>query len=243
MPEKSNVIGILKMGSIGPAFRARHGDFVDWIKQKMPPDLAATAAVLDPAAGTLPDPVGADALIITGSDSMVTNPSPSDLAAFRWLEKILNDGTPVLGLCYGHQMIGHVLGGEIGPLPGGPEIGVADVVFAAGDDPLFAPCRKQQKVAVIHWQSILRLPTGAKVLGRGTHEPYQAVRFLPRVWGVQFHPEFDTKMLTEMADQHPGELREAGRDPARVAIETSQWREETDVISRFARLALGRDSA
>jgi hypothetical protein len=50
-------------------------------------------------------------------------------------------------------------------------------------------------------------------------------------------------MLTELANQHPGELKEAGLDPARVAAATTQWREATDVISRFARLATGRDSA
>lgn len=237
---KSGGIGILKMGSMEPAFRARHGDFVDWIKQLMPADLPEAVQVLDPAAGAFRDPAGLAGLIITGSDSMVTNPSSSDRTAFRWLEKVLGAGVPVLGLCYGHQMLGHVLGGEVGPLHGGPEIGVAEIEFEAGGDPLFAPCGARQRVAVIHWQSVLRLPAGAQVLARGTREPHQAVRFMPRVWGVQFHPEFSPEVWAEMAGECRVPLLEAGLDPGQVVAEALQWREQTGIIDRFAQLVSGR---
>ena len=226
------------MGSPSPEISGRHGDFVDWVRRKLPEDMAAAAQVLDPAAGVLPDPAGVDGLIITGSRSMVTDPSASERTAFRWLEKVLRTEIPVLGLCYGHQMLGHVFGGEVGPLPGGPEIGIAEIEFAAGGDPLFAPCGARQRVAVIHWQSLLRLPAGAQVLGGGTREPHHAVRFQPRVWGVHFHPEFSPEVLTDLAGEHPDVLRESGRDPDHVAVETSQWREETGVISRFAGLQI-----
>jgi GMP synthase (glutamine-hydrolysing) len=115
--------------------------------------------------------------------------------------------------------------------------GVIEVEFAAGEDPLFGPCGARQRVAVIHWQSVLRLPAGAQVLGSGVREPFHAVRFLPWVWGVQFHPEFSPEVLTDLVGEHPGALRELGRDPAQVAVETSRWREQTGLISRFARLA------
>jgi len=170
--------------------------------------------------------------------SQMTDPSSSERAAFRWLEKVLQTEMPVLGLCYGHQMLGRVFGGEVGPLPGGPEIGVAEIEFAAAGDPLFAPCGARQRVAVIHWQSLLCLPAGSQVMGGGAREPHHAVRFLPQVWGVQFHPEFSPEVLTDLAGEHPDALRESGRDPAQIAVETSQWREQTGVISRFARLQI-----
>jgi hypothetical protein len=65
-----------------------------------------------------------------------------------------------------------------------------------------------------------------------------AIIHLPQVWGVQFHPEFSPEVLTDLAGEHPDVLRESGRDPDHVAVETSQWREETGVISRFARLQI-----
>jgi GMP synthase-like glutamine amidotransferase len=65
-----------------------------------------------------------------------------------------------------------------------------------------------------------------------------AIIGLPQVWGVQFHPEFSPEVLTDLAGEHPDVLRESGRDPDQVAVETSRWREETGVISRFARLQI-----
>ncbi len=228
---------ILKMGFAEPELLAKYGDYVDMVRCKLPPDQQATAQVIDPLTGPLPDPKSIDRLIITGSSSMVTDPSPTDLQAFNWLEDVLAAGKPVLGLCYGHQMLGHVLGGKVGPLPGGPEIGVADVALNAADDPLFSACAPHQRVAVIHWQTILHLPPGAHVLGFGKRDPHQAVRFAKNVWGVQFHPEFSRAVMIDYVEACADEIDETGVDAKAIATEMSTWPEDqTHIITRFAQL-------
>lgn len=232
------MLGILKMGTTDPEIRKQFGDFENWILEALPAERRTGVSICDPAKGSLPDPASLGAVVITGSPSMVTHPSPGELVAFRWLERAMKAEVSVLGLCYGHQMIGHVLGGEIGPLPGGPEIGVVEVEFVAKDDPLFAPCGNRQEVAVLHWQSILRLPAGAQALGRSAREPHHAVRFAPRVWGVQFHPEFSPAVLTELTRRDADALSGQGESPKLTVSVASRWREQTDLIARFARLAL-----
>jgi GMP synthase (glutamine-hydrolysing) len=228
-------VSILKMGFAEPEIRPKHGDYVDMVRQKLPAEMQSAARVIEPAVA-LPEPKSVDALVITGSSSMVTDPSPDDLSAFRWLERIVAAGVPVLGICYGHQMLGHVLGGKVGPLPGGPEIGVADVKVDAEGDPLFSPVDRCQKVAVIHWQTVLELPRGARVLGRGTRDPHHIVRFGPKAWGVQFHPEFGPRLMTDYANACANDLRKHGEDPQKVATEAAQWPgDQTDVVARFAR--------
>jgi GMP synthase (glutamine-hydrolysing) len=134
-------------------------------------------------------------------------------------------------------MLGHVLGGQVGPLPGGPEIGVADVTFDADSDPLFEKCAPRQRVAVIHWQTILRLPAGARVLGRSEREPHQAVRFAHNVWGVQFHPEFSRAVMVDYVEACRDELVKLDQDRDAVAADTARWAEDqTGVIARFAEL-------
>jgi GMP synthase (glutamine-hydrolysing) len=231
-------VSILKMGFAEPELLAKYGDYVDMVRRKLPASDQATARVIDPAAGSaLPEPQSIDRLIITGSSSMVTDPSPTDLTAFRWLERVLAAERPVLGLCYGHQMLGHILGGQVGPLPDGPEIGVADVTLDAAGDPLFSACAPQQRVAVIHWQTILRLPAGARVLGSGKRDPHQAVRFAKNVWGVQFHPEFSRAVMMDYVDACTEEFTQRGQDPSAVAAEMAAWSEDqTHVIARFAEL-------
>jgi len=242
MSSAGHAISILKMGVAEPELLAKYGDYVDMVRRQLPEPQRASVRIIDPATtasttSAFPDPHSIGALIITGSSSMVTDPSPTDLLAFRWLERVLAAGRPVLGLCYGHQMLGHVLGGQVGPLPGGPEIGVADVTLDAADDPLFAACAPQQRVAVIHWQSILRLPAGARILGAGTREPHQAVRFAKNVWGVQFHPEFNRAVMVAYVDNCADEFARLGQDHAAASAEMSTWPEDqTHVITRFAEL-------
>jgi GMP synthase (glutamine-hydrolysing) len=238
MSAATRPVSILKMGFAEPELLAKYGDYVDMVRRKLPATLQATAQVIDPSAGgALPEPQSVESLIITGSSSMVTDPTPTDLIAFNWLERVLAAGCPVLGLCYGHQMLGHILGGEVGPLPGGPEIGVADITLDAADDPLFSACGAQQRVAVIHWQTILRLPDGARVLGKGIRDPHQAVRFAKNVWGVQFHPEFSRAVMIDYVEACSDEIDELGLDPKTAAAEMAQWTEDqTQVIARFAQL-------
>jgi GMP synthase (glutamine-hydrolysing) len=239
MSNASPVVSILKMGFAEPELLAKYGDYVDMVRLKLPAPQQASARVLDPTAGPLPEPASVDSLIITGSSSMVTDPSPTDLHAFRWLERVLDAGRPVLGLCYGHQMLGHIMGGQVGPLPGGPEIGVADVTLDAGDDPLFSACAAQQRVAVIHWQTILRLPVGARVLGTGIRDPHQAVRFAKNVWGVQFHPEFNRAVMVDYVEACTEEFDKLGQDKNVVAAQMAAWREDqTGIIARFAQAML-----
>jgi GMP synthase - Glutamine amidotransferase domain len=225
------------MGFAEPELLAKYGDYVDMVRRKLPPALQPSANIIDPATGVLPGPESVERLIITGSSSMVTDPSPTDLAAFRWLERVLAERRPVLGLCYGHQMLGHVLGGKVGPLPGGPEIGVTDVTLIASDDPLFAACDPRQRVAVIHWQTILELPKDARVLGSGIRDPHQAVRFAPNVWGVQFHPEFTRNVMIDYVEACAEEIDDTGQDSKVVATEMAAWSEDqTNIIARFAEL-------
>jgi GMP synthase (glutamine-hydrolysing) len=233
----TRTVSILKMGFAEPELLAKYGDYVDMVRRKLPEPQQAATRVIDPSAGPLPEPQSIKSLIITGSSSMVTDPTPTDLVAFRWLERVLAAERPVLGLCYGHQMLGHILGGQVGPLPGGPEIGVADITLNAADDPLFSACAPHQRVAVIHWQTILRLPAGARVLGTGIRDPHQAVRFAKNVWGVQFHPEFSRAVMIDYVEACSDEIDELGLDPKTTATEMAQWTEDqTDVIARFAQL-------
>jgi GMP synthase (glutamine-hydrolysing) len=237
MSSASRTVSILKMGFAEPELLAKYGDYVDMVRRKLPEPQQATTRVIDPSAGPLPEPQSIESLIITGSSSMVTDPTATDLLAFRWLERVLAAERPVLGLCYGHQMLGHVLGGKVGPLPGGPEIGVADVALNAPDDPLFSACAPHQRVAVIHWQTILRLPPGAHILGTSKRDPHQAIRFAKNVWGVQFHPEFSRAVMVDYVEACADEFAKIGQDARTAATEMAQWSEDqTNVIARFATL-------
>jgi GMP synthase (glutamine-hydrolysing) len=129
----------------------------------------------------------------------------------------VDDGTPVLGICLGHQLAAVALGGEVGRNPYGQQIGVLDVGWtdAACDDPLMgALARRDASCPAVQWNNdvVTRPPAGAVELARTPHGELQAARFAERVWGVQWHPEAGEEIIRPWADLDRDDAVERGVD-------------------------------
>lgn len=99
---------------------------------------------------------------------------------------ILNSGLPILGICYGMQLLTHHFGGVVA---GGSEreYGYAEVNINK-ENPLFPV--SYQKVWMSHGDRIEKLPEGFKVLGFSQNSPYAFMAHENKpYYGVQFHPE------------------------------------------------------
>ncbi len=73
--------------------------------------------VIDPELAPLPEPRHFSGAILTGSHSMVTDHEPWSERTAAWIPAVMAAGTPLLGICYGHQLIAYALGGDVGPNP------------------------------------------------------------------------------------------------------------------------------
>ncbi len=106
----------------------------------------------------------------------------------RIVEKVLEAGLPVLGICYGHQLLAHVLGGVVGRSPK-PEFGPTYVEIVR-DDPIFRGFPRRLRVWMSHNDAVLKPPEDAKVLAVSPGSPVAAFRYKDRItYGVQWHPE------------------------------------------------------
>ncbi|MDX6301300.1 MAG: hypothetical protein QOF53_2514 [Nocardioidaceae bacterium] len=129
----------------------------------------------------------------------------------------VDDGTPVLGVCLGHQLAAVALGGEVGANPHGQQIGVLDVAWtpAAHKDPLLGPlARREAPSPAVQWNNdvVTRLPVGAVDLARTGRGELQAARLADRVWGVQWHPEVGEEIIRPWADLDRDDAVERGVD-------------------------------
>lgn len=127
---------------------------------------------------------GRRGLIISGGPSSVNAPgSPRlDDATFAL-------GLPVLGICYGQQLIAHQLGGEVKRGERG-EYGLAFVDIAHAGTALFQGIEGRQQVWMSHFDQVGNLPEGFELLGSTTTCPVAAIGHRARnIYGVQFHPE------------------------------------------------------
>lgn len=229
---------ILETGQPVASMR-RHRGFPHWIRVAagLSPD---EAVAIDVQRGdALPVRAGFASAIVTGSGAMVTDREPWSEASAQWLRDAAHAGLPLLGICYGHQLIAHALGGEVGWHPAGREMGTVELELhdTALHDPLFAGLPGRFAAQATHLQTVLRAPDGATVLARSVHDACHAFRWGDRAWGLQFHPEFSTVHMRGYVRARRDALRHEGHCPHAVARTVSATPHARRVLRRFVRHA------
>jgi GMP synthase (glutamine-hydrolysing) len=206
---------IVKLGSAPEALRARRGDFEHWFARGLGISMNR-CLVINPMIGEpLPDADAFRGAILTGSEAMLTDNPDWSRRTQDWLERILARDTPILGVCYGHQLLTQTLDGKVGWSPQGEEIGTVTVELTAQGrrDPLLASLPEQLMVQSSHSQSVLQLPPGARLLAYNSHDPVQGFAWGSNSWGVQFHPEFDADISRTYIEDDREKLEAEKRDP------------------------------
>ncbi len=222
----------------------RHGRFPHWIRVAAGLRADQATFVNVEAGETLPDQDHPDhgrftGVVITGSSAMVTDRHAWSERSADWLRTAVEAEMPILGICYGHQLLAHALGGEVDYNPSGREMGTVsvDVHPQAGDDPLFAPLPARFAVQVSHLQSVLRPPAGATVLARSDQDDCQAFRWRHHAWGLQFHPEFSVGHMRGYVHARRDALQLEGHCHQRLARSVKPTPHARGVLRRFTRQA------
>lgn len=181
---------------------------------------------------SLPDPSQFSGFIVTGSASSVTERAAWMLRVERYLAGVVESEQPVLGICFGHQLLGQALGGLVEQNPRGREMGTVELEIVA-DDPLLDRNSQPSLAQTTHVDSVTVLPRAARVLAATALEPHAALRFGPRAWGVQFHPEFDAEVMREYVETRAELLLREGRDPEALLKRIAPADAGRQVLVRF----------
>lgn len=217
----------------------RHGGFDHWIRVAAGLK-RAEVEVADVESGDPPPPHGGfSGAIISGSAAMVTERLDWSERTAAWMRDAAHAGFPLLGICYGHQLLAHALGGEAGDNPEGRCMGTIEVELhaAAAQDPLFAGLPQRFAAHATHMQIARRLPDEAVALAQASHDPFHAFRWRGRAWGVQFHPEFSAAHMRGYLRARADALRDEGQDPDALLRAVRPAPVARRVLRRFARLA------
>jgi len=185
---------ILRTGKTFPELRETKGEFEAWFARGLGWSVDRFAVVDGVDGDPLPDPGGIDGLFITGSAKSVHDKEPWSVRAGEWVARVMEAGIPILGVCYGHQLIGDVLGGDVGPNPNGREMGVCSVETYV-DDPLFEGLPTVFPVIQTHLDAVNRAPAGATVIAGNENTYAQAMAIGANTRTIQWHPEFDHEVI------------------------------------------------
>jgi GMP synthase (glutamine-hydrolysing) len=192
---------IIHTGDPEESLKAAHGGYAGFIRQAAglaPGDVHVVPVYL----GEQPaDPSRYRAAFITGSPAMVTDREPWSEQTARWLRGAADEGLPMFGVCYGHQLLAHALGGQVGYNPAGREIGT-HLVEHLGDEPLLADLPRPFAAQMMHMQSVIEPPPGAVVLARSAMDAHQMLRIGRNIVSTQFHPEFSPQFVGATLDRY-----------------------------------------
>lgn len=191
---------VIKTGTALPEIVEQLGDFEHLFADALAADIhVCHAEVGEP----VPDLSAYKGIVITGSHSMVTDREAWLEPLQHSLRAIAKTHLPILGVCFGHQLLADTFGGVVDNHPQGPEVGTVPVQLteAAQSDPIFAELPLEFIANASHTQSVLKLPENAVLLAYNHYEDHHAYRIGERIWGMQFHPEF-TAPVMQMYSEH-----------------------------------------
>lgn len=210
-------------------------------------EAGCTLEVCRPYLGdTLPRLMSYDAVLVLGGEM-----GANDDDTHEWLgplkqgiREAVAAGTPLLGICLGHQLVAAALGGRVTRNPAGQTVGLQPVGWtaaASGDEWVGGLSGAER---AIHWNGdiVVEMPSGAEVLALTPGGEVQVARFGPRAWGIQAHPEADVEVVRRWAEADRDDHLSLGVDQdgvladiaASAADLEAHWRPMT---VRFAEVA------
>lgn len=214
---------ILKAGETYKNIIPLYGDFEDWIRAKIQPpreDLIVEVFMKDTM---IPDVHDFAGIIITGSHDDVTDHKPWIEKLAAWLRNTIKENLPVLGICFGHQVLAYATGGKVGNHPAGQELGSVNITLtkAGQHDLLFKDLPVSFPVHANHAQTILKLPKSAIHLAYNNFEQTHAFRTGEKAWGIQFHPEYTDSIMKAMIMAQKSHIEQSGRSPEQIIDQVS----------------------
>ena len=194
-------LGVLETGAPPAEIRGRYGDYPAMFRRLFGED-AYDYASFDVAAGALPDAVAAcDAWLVTGSSAGVYDPLPW-IAPLEGFLRAARGKVPLVGVCFGHQVMAQAFGGRVAKSPKGWGLGLQRYRIAAvrdwmdGADPIAVPGSHQDQV--------IEPPAGAEVLAGNDFCPYGMLDYGDRAISIQLHPEFEPDYAKALIETRRG---------------------------------------
>ncbi len=228
---------ILQTGNAMPDIRSQYGDFDDWFRRALGLPDEQLQIVSVHQGRPLPALPACSAVVVTGSAAMVTDRADWSVRAADWLRRAHQWGMPILGVCYGHQLLAEALGGRVDWNERGRQMGTQALELhpAAVDDPLLGELESGVPIQVSHSQIVSELPPQAVLLARTAADPHHAYRIGDRTWGLQFHPEWSSEVMRAYLSTRADALRSEGQDPEALLAGVGESPADA-VLRRFADL-------
>ena len=188
-------IGILLAGHVLAELEDEFGDY-DYMMKDFLDGRGFTFKSWQAVDGEVPSsPQDADGWLITGSRHAVYEDHPwlDPLSAF--VSDCYDVSVPIVGICFGHQLLAAALGGTVTNSKGGWNVGYQDYWIDG----------RRLGLNAWHQDQVVALPESAKIIGSNPTCQFAALEYPGKALSFQAHPEFKSRFLKELAERRgPG---------------------------------------
>jgi GMP synthase-like glutamine amidotransferase len=222
--EEQMKIGILQCDDVAPVLQERHGNYPDMfirLFHSVDPDLSFE--VWRCHEGELPSlDADVNAWIITGSKYGVNDGEPWIEALSERTRQLAEHAQPVIGICFGHQLLAHAMGGKVMRHRGGWGVGVS-FTKVQQSKLWMTPWKDNLDLIVSHQDQVVALPPSSKTLASSDFCPFYMVQHGASMLGIQGHPEFTKPYSADLMELRrgviPDERIEQGLESLRASVD------------------------
>ena len=212
-------VGLLVCGKFSAALSRQgisHPNLIqEWLK--VPASAKVSFRIFRAYEGKLPPKVDScDSYFVTGSAASMLDREPWMLKLANFLLIAAKAQVPVVGLCFGHQVLAQALGGNVKRAAKGWEIGIKrwKVVRQEG---WMRECGKFLTLPMIHRDQVSKLPPRSVRVAASERCANGVFRLANHAIGIQGHPEFPPALLGKLIEARKKEL---GADEYKAALAT-----------------------
>ena len=206
MPNNPLNIGLILCYDIDPSDQAEYGTYTRMFQDSLDP-LAQTIALtpINCLEGeSLPAPQDFAGYIITGSRASVYDDLPWITVLQAFIRQCWDEDIKIVGICFGHQLIAHSLGGKTEKAKAGWGFGIHSTRLSekrswmTGTESLDDDC---YNLIVIHQDQVVDVPPQFKTIASSNFCPNSMIVAENKMLGIQGHPEFNKNFCQSVAER------------------------------------------
>jgi len=226
-------VGILQTGR-PPEGLEQHGSYAKMFERLLGPDLDYVVyPVIDAVFPERVDEV--DGWLITGSRFGVYDDAPWIRRLEAFLRAVVAARVPVVGICFGHQILASALGARVEKAEAGWGLGPHDYEIVERP-PWLDGTAERFTLNAFHQDQVLSLPPGARLIARSDFCPYAALAYDDHAMSIQAHPEFDNAYERALIGLRRGVvIPEERADPALDATAEAGVAADAPLVARWIR--------
>lgn len=240
-PPRSLKIGLLVCDHVQPELRGIAGSYQDMFTALFNGRPEVELHPYDLLAGEYPDnPSVCDGWISTGSKHAVSDDEPWIEWLAGFVRRLHEERSPLVGVCFGAQMIAHALKGEVTLEATGWGVGI-DRTEVIGKADWMIPPHDSFQVVVSYQDQITRLPPGSRVIASTDHCPVSMFTIGDHFLGISGHPEIPIPYIKALIESRrgsriPEEVADTGLASLATTPDTALLRDwVTEFLLRFSR--------